>query len=77
MEFKDVKSQNIEAIAYDADKKVLAIRFKTSGRVYHYEGVSGDEHTKLMAAESIGSFFHQKIRSKYDGKWQNPPAHKK
>ena len=65
MDMKNVKSSNLMAIGYDEAKKILAVRFNSG--VWHYEGVSPEQHRALMSAESIGKHFHQNIRTKFKG----------
>lgn len=61
-----VKSTNIHSIGYDQKSRRMSVRFNGSG-TYHYDDVPPEEHAKLMAADSVGSHFHQHIRSKYKG----------
>lgn len=64
MELKPVKSSNIEAVGYDADKQELQIQFK-GGAVYAYDGVLPDDYEALKYAPSVGSHFHAKIKNNY------------
>ena len=57
-----VKSAQLGAIGYDAVSQVLAVKFARGGAVYHYSGVKPDLHAALMAAESKGAFFTQRIK---------------
>lgn len=57
-----VKSSNIKAVGYDEATKKLTVQFH-SGSTHCYEDVEPHDHKKFMAAESIGSHFHQHIRS--------------
>ncbi|WP_375413076.1 KTSC domain-containing protein [uncultured Bradyrhizobium sp.] len=59
-----VKSSSLKAIGYDQKSKRLTVKFRGGG-TYHYENVEPDQHTKLMVADSIGSFFHKKILGKH------------
>lgn len=59
-------STSIAAIGYEPSTMVLAIQFKGGG-VYHYAGVSLEIVDQLRAAESVGKFYMQQIRGKYDG----------
>lgn len=61
---KPVKSSNIEAIGYDAAKKVLSVQFKVGG-VYHYQGVGQAVYDSFEKAESIGKFHVQHIKNAY------------
>jgi len=62
---KPVNTSNIEAIGHDPASNTLAVRFK-GGSVYHYDNVPAEKHAALMAAPSIGSHFHQQIKSRPD-----------
>lgn len=57
-----VKSAQLQAIGYDAERQVLAVKFARGGAVYHYSGVKADLHAAFMAAESKGAFFTQRIK---------------
>lgn len=58
--FTKVNSSNIDALAFEDD--VLKVKFK-KGTEYHYEGVSEELFEELLAAESVGKTFNEKIRS--------------
>lgn len=58
-----VKSTNIKAIDYNPKTKTLTIEFN-SGSIYDYHDISEDEHLALTGAKSIGSHFHEHIKSK-------------
>jgi hypothetical protein len=64
-----VKSASIAAAGHDPATQTLTVQFK-SGETYHYAGVSADQHSKLMAADSVGSHFQSNIRQKFKGKRQ-------
>jgi hypothetical protein len=70
MEMHSVKSSNISAIAHDPDKNVLRVRFN-SGDVWDYEDVPSEKHFAMKGAPSIGSYFHQHIRTKHVGRKVN------
>lgn len=57
-----VKSSNIEAVGYDIVEQKLTVRFK-GGATHCYEGVPPKKHRELMAADSVGSYFHANIRN--------------
>lgn len=69
MEFIKVDSSQLEAVAYDAENKVLQVEFK-GGSVYEYENVEPSIHEGLMKAESIGRFFNQNIKKNIDIKYK-------
>jgi KTSC domain len=61
LEFKSVKSSNIDAVAHSPESSELHVRFKNGG-VYKYAGVDADKHKALMAADSVGSYIHKNIK---------------
>lgn len=62
-----VVSSNLEAVSYDAAKKELAVRFKSSPESYYvYAGVTPQKNEKFMAAESQGSFLAREIKPKHE-----------
>ena len=62
-----VKSGNILAIGYDAAAGALHVTFKGGGH-YSYSGVPRSLHDEMLCAESIGGFFHSRIKSNKDFK---------
>lgn len=56
-----VKSSNIKSIGHDPLSNKLHVEFG-NGRVFEYDGVDTDMHSKLMSADSAGSFFSRNIR---------------
>lgn len=59
-----VESSSILAMGYDPEQRELHIQFKT-GKIYIYEGVPQEVYDHMLAADSIGSYFHKFIRSAY------------
>ena len=59
-----VESSLIQAVGYDAERRLLEIAF-TSGRVYWYADVPPEVYQNLMAAESKGEYFLAHIREVY------------
>jgi hypothetical protein len=62
MERIPVKSTNVKSVGYDLETKTLQVEFK-SGGVYQYAGVQLEMYTDLLAAESVGRFVSQVVRS--------------
>lgn len=58
-----VQSSNLEAVGYDPDTRLLAVKFKRGGGVYHYEDVDPHHFDQIQAAESAGKYFHEHLRS--------------
>ncbi|MGH8129089.1 MAG: KTSC domain-containing protein [Gammaproteobacteria bacterium] len=67
MNMQKVESSQIHAVGYDAEKKTLRVSFK-SGGVYDYADVPEQVHKDMLAAESVGSFFHKNVRGIYQHK---------
>jgi hypothetical protein len=60
-----VKSAAITDVGYHPETQTLRLVF-TSGHVGHYADVSPEKHAEMLAAESIGKYFHQHIRANHD-----------
>ena len=61
MDWKEVESSNISAIAHTADNH-LHVRFK-NGSHYAYANVANEMFEEIMGGASIGRTFHQLVRS--------------
>lgn len=61
-----VESSAIEAEKYDADKKILYIKW-ASGPVYAYYGVGPKVYREFEASESRGAFVNREIKGKFEG----------
>ena len=64
----DCKSSNLAGFGYDAASKTLAVKFKDSGKTYHYADVPPDIFDEFGKAESKGKFFFAKVRNSYKAK---------
>jgi hypothetical protein len=64
VKMKEVASSNIKAIGYDSEKKRLFVEFKNGGK-WRYDSVPAATFTEFAQSKSIGSFFHQNIRSMF------------
>lgn len=64
MERVHVDSSNISEIGYDQQFSTLEIMF-LDGKVYQYFDVPQHVHEGLIAAASIGKYFHTEIRGIY------------
>ncbi|MBD2530965.1 KTSC domain-containing protein [Nostoc flagelliforme FACHB-838] len=53
------------AVGYDRNEHILQVEFQ-SGSVYQYLGVDEDTWEDLHSSDSIGSFFNQEIKGRYD-----------
>jgi len=59
-----VISSVFTSVAFDEDKLQLYVRFQ-SGKVYRYFEFPLDQYDELLAAESKGGYFAEKIRGKF------------
>ena len=61
-----VESKQIDAVGYDKDTAMLAVRFKrwdgAPAPVYHYENVSPVMHAEFIGAESLGKYHGEHIK---------------
>ena len=64
MQYQEVDSSSIAAVAYDARTMTLGIRFHGQ-REYHYSRVPAVEYQQLLTTESIGRYFVKRIRNEY------------
>lgn len=60
----NVSSSVMDDVAYDAARQRLTIRFRHGGR-YTYLGVPPRVAEGLLAAPSLGRYFHAHIRDRY------------
>jgi hypothetical protein len=56
-----VESEAIRSVGYDAHRRLLEGEFN-SGDVYHYFAVPQAVYDRLMAAESMGTWFNQTFK---------------
>ena len=66
MQHKQVKSSNIESVAYDAATKTLEVKFRGSEAMHRYAGVPQETYDRLMAADSVGKTFHRSVKGKFE-----------
>ena len=57
-------SSNIAAVGHDGD--ALWVQFKGGG-LYRYPDASADHHKAMVAAQSPGSYFHQRVKGFHSG----------
>lgn len=60
-----VQSSNIAAIGHDPINLTLTVEFKSGAR-YLYQNVPTDLFDQMVKADSIGSAFHNLIKSRPD-----------
>jgi hypothetical protein len=61
----EVHSTAIARIYYSARRHELFVSFASS-RVYVYFGVPEEEYRGFLAASSLGQYFNERIRGRYD-----------
>jgi hypothetical protein len=69
-----VVSTNLAAIGYDPARKILAVKFRSSGAIYHYAGVSSETAFAFQHAESKGTYFARGIKGLYQGEKMTGPC---
>ena len=70
-----VQSSQIASIGHDPATNTLAVVFKHgAGAIYHYPGVTAEQHAAFVGAESIGVHFGKHIKHLAFRKYQ--PAKK-
>jgi hypothetical protein len=72
-EMKAVESTMIKEVGYDAEGQVLTLVFADTADKYVYQSVPEKVYRELMAAESKGTYFTQKIKGKYSFVKVEPP----
>ncbi|MDO8897220.1 MAG: KTSC domain-containing protein [Bacteroidales bacterium] len=60
-----VSSSTIASIVYDTDKQILEIEFH-HGAIYQYLHVPKEVYDGLMNAGSMGSYFINEIKTKFE-----------
>lgn len=60
-----VSSTSVASVGYDATTMTLQVEFKKSGYVYDYFEVPETVYRELLAAESVGTYVNQNIRSAF------------
>ena len=64
MNEKRVESTTLRAVAYDDDRGILQLEFRTRA-IYHYYGVPAAVYEALLGASSIGSYFNRVVRGHF------------
>lgn len=62
LEWEDVESSNIEAIAYDEELAQICVRFK-DGSAWAYDDCNRQLYESFRIAPSVGKFFHANIKN--------------
>ena len=64
MDWQPLDSKMLASAAYDAEKRILYLRFR-SGEVYRYSEFPEAQYREFLGAESRGRYFLGQIRGKY------------
>jgi hypothetical protein len=67
MKWLPLESRMLSAVAYDASKQILHLRFRHTGYVYRYFEFAAADYQAFLNAESKGRFFRFHIR---DDRWE-------
>ena len=65
-----VESGLISGFKYDEGSQTLSIQMKATGETYDYAGVPADVAAGLKSAKSIGEYFNENIKGKFDASKQ-------
>lgn len=63
--FVPVASSMIGAVAYDAERRELHVRF-TGGQTYVYADVPREVYDGLLAAGSAGQYLNASVKGRYE-----------
>lgn len=69
MEYRlhDVESSNIKSIGYNPETNLLQIVMKSAPKtIYEYKNVPIEKYWDLAQADSIGKYFINEVKGKYD-----------
>jgi len=62
----EVDSTIFSHVGYDPAGQQLTVVFRETGDTYVYKGVGADIYHGLLAADSIGSYYHANIRDQFE-----------
>lgn len=60
-------SSFISGAGYDPDSQTLTLQF-SDGKTWEYRGVDDGTYNEMMQSDSMGRFFHARIKGQYTGK---------
>jgi len=61
----EVESTTFSHIGYDPTAQQLTVVFRDGGETYVYKDISVELYQGLIAADSVGAYYHQNIRDKF------------
>jgi len=62
----EVESTTFSHVGYDPAARQLTVVFRDGGETYVYKGIAPDVYQGLLAADSIGQYYHANIRDKFE-----------
>jgi hypothetical protein len=65
MRWLTLESKMLSAVAYDDSKRLLYLRFRSTGDVYRYFDFPSAEYQAFLRAESKGRFFRFQVRDQF------------
>jgi hypothetical protein len=65
MTWQAIESKLLSAVAFDAEHRMLYVRFRDSGDVYRYFEFPSEQYERLITAESRGRHFLAHIRNQF------------
>lgn len=60
------QSSCFSSVGYDSDFQVLAVVFRTTGKMYVYYDFPESEWDNFINADSLGKYYNANIKGKYD-----------
>ncbi len=70
---KQVNSSNIELIQYSGTTMTVTFR---GGGTYDYDDVPAELFDRFIESDSLGKFFHDEVRGKFNNRKHEPPEEK-
>jgi hypothetical protein len=61
------KSSQTKQVAFDKEKNIMYVTFRSNGSTYVYSPVTAKQFDKLIEASSIGSHLHKNFNKKTPG----------
>lgn len=65
LDMRSVDSSLLDKVGYDSATQTMVIQMQNSSDLYTYVGVPEALYDELLAADSKGTFFVEKIKGKY------------
>ena len=66
LDMQSVKSSLIDKVGYDSATQTLVIQMVNSSDIYTYVDVPENLYDSLLAADSKGTFYVEKIKGKFE-----------